>query len=257
MGVVIVLHDDASRRALIRRGLPRCGIRVQGCRTFHQVEAVLAEQLVDAVVVDVRAGWAEATFELASRFPRIPVFAWSAFRPDDGVLLRACGRAGLRGCFVQGVDDSAVGELVAARTAGRRRRRALADGPRLLRLTERIQRRTWDEILARAERPMTTADLARALSRTREHLSREFAAGGAPNLKRVIDVVRAAWAADLLGNPGYTVAAVARLLGYSSSSHLAGSVRRVAGVTPAELPALGPRGVLQRFLDGRMRSRLG
>jgi len=91
---------------------------------------------------------------------------------------------------------------------------------------------------------------------TREHLSREFGAGGAPNLKRVIDLARAACAADLLGNPGYSVQCVVRILGYASPSHLAGTARRVAGATPMELRELGPQGVLTRFLRGRTRSRV-
>src|SRR5437667_321251 len=91
---------------------------------------------------------------------------------------------------------------------------------------------------------------------TRWHLSREVGAGGAPNLKRVIDLARTACAADLLGNPGYTVRAVVHILGYASTSHLAGAARRVAGTTPQELRAVGPRGVLARFLRGRTRSRV-
>ena len=58
-----------------------------------------------------------------------------------------------------------------------------------------------------------------------------------------------------LGNPGYSVSAVVRILGYASPSHLAGAARRVAGASPQELRALGPRGVLVRFLRGRTRSR--
>src|SRR2546423_307288 len=90
---------------------------------------------------------------------------------------------------------------------------------------------------------------------TREPLSREFAAGGAPNLNRAIALARTAWAADLLGNPGYTVRAVVHILGYASTSHLAGAARRVAGTTPQELRTVGARGVLQRFIRGRTRSR--
>jgi AraC-like DNA-binding protein len=113
----------------------------------------------------------------------------------------------------------------------------------------------WDEVLRRVAVPIKTAQLAAALRVTREHLSREFAAGGAPNLKRVIDLARAACAADLLGNPGYTVRAVVKILGYASPSHLAGVARRVAGATPQELRTVGPAGVLQRFIRGRTRSR--
>ena len=75
-------------------------------------------------------------------------------------------------------------------------------------------------------------------------------------MKRVIDLARTAWAADLLGNPGYTVRSVVHILGYASISHLAGAARRVAGTTPQELRAVGARGVLQRFIRGRTRSRV-
>ena len=126
----------------------------------------------------------------------------------------------------------------------------------MLRLTEPIQQRAWDEVLSRVGQPTTTSSVAETLGRTREHLSREFAAGGAPNLKRVIDLARVAWAADLLANPGYAIATVAAILRYSSASHLAGASMRVAGAKPNELAGLGPRGVLFRFVRGRMRSRV-
>jgi AraC-like DNA-binding protein len=111
-------------------------------------------------------------------------------------------------------------------------------------------------VLKRVGYPTQTGHVAAALRVTREHLSREFAAGGAPNLKRVIDLARTACAADLLGNPGYTVGAVVKILGYASTSHLASAARRVAGATPQELRAVGPRGVLARFIRGRTRSRV-
>ena len=96
--------------------------------------------------------------------------------------------------------------------------------------------------------------MAQALGVSREYLSRQFAAGGAPNLKRVIDLARVAWAADLLGNPGYPVGVVARLLAYASSGHLAAAARRVTGVPPAQLADLGSKGVLSRFVRGHTRS---
>ena len=49
---------------------------------------------------------------------------------------------------------------------------------------------------------------------------------------------------------------VATVLRYSSSSHFAGATRRIAGITPAEMGHLGPRGVFLRFLKGRTRSRI-
>ena len=72
----------------------------------------------------------------------------------------------------------------------------------------------------------------------------------------MIDLARTAWAADLLANPGYSVTDVARILGYSSPGHLTGSAQRVAGAGARELATLGPRGVLNRFIRGRTRSRV-
>jgi AraC-like DNA-binding protein len=256
MSVVPVLHRSAAMRAQIRQGLPRRGWRVERCRSVERLQTFLSRRLVDAVVVDVRNGWAEPSLALIPQYPKIPFFAIGAFRPGDADLVRACRAKGVVEVLVEGVDDPAAGEVIAARSATRRRRQALADAPRLLRLTEPIQQRAWEEVLLRAGTRTTTADVARAVRRTREHLSREFGAGGAPNLKRVIDLVRVAWAADLLANPGYTTSDVARLLRFASPSHLAEGARRVAGARPAELGDLGPQGVLRRFVRGRTRSRI-
>ena len=254
--VIPFLHANQKVRQTIRRGLPRRGVRVSTCRSTDRLRTTLGRDLVDAVVVDVRASWAAPALDLIQDYPRIPFFALSRFRPDDGVLLNECRRSGIRDVFVEGVDGMAAGELIAARTASKVRKEALGGAPAMLRLTEEIQLQAWNEVMNRAGTPTTTSDVARSVKRTREHLSREFGAGGAPNLKRVIDLARTAWAADLLGNPGYTVTTVAQILGYASASHLAECGQRVAGATPAELGKMGPRGVLDRFRRGRMRSRV-
>jgi AraC-like DNA-binding protein len=253
--VVPVFHPRREARRAVKQGYPRGTGSVRLCRTVQAVERLLQQRLVDAVVLDVRTCAAEG-IGLPARFPRIPMYALSAVRPEDGALLASCREAGFAGVLVEGVDNAVAGEWIAARTAQVARRAALADAPRLLRLTDRLQLAAWDEVLRRAGSPIQTGHVAQALRVTREHLSREFGAGGAPNLKRVIDLVRAACAADLLGNPGYTIRAVVRILGYASPSHLAGVARRVAGAMPHELRELGPRGVLQRFLKGRTRSRV-
>jgi len=252
--VVPVFHPRAEPRRAVKRGYPRGAGSVRLCRTLAAVERLLYQRLVDAVVLDVKAA-PVAALALPGRFPRIPMFVLSALRPDDGALLATCHASGFAGLLVEGVDNAVAGEWIAARTAQVARRAALADAPRLLRLTDRLQLAAWEEVLRRVAVPTQTRHLAAALRVTREHLSREFAAGGAPNLKRVIDLARAACAADLLGNPGYTVQAVVKILGLASPSHLAGLARRVAGATPQELRTVGPGGVLQRFIRGRTRSR--
>lgn len=256
--IVPVFHPRREARRAVQRGYPRRAGSVRLCRSLIAVERLLQHRMVDAVVADIKADTGESggLMALPARFPRIPMYALSTFKPEDGPLLGACLAAGFAGVLTEGVDNAVAGEWVAARTAQTIRRAELADAPRLLRLTDSLQLAAWDEVLRRVARPTKTAHVALALRVTREHLSRQFAAGGAPNLKRVIDLARIACAADLLGNPGYTVRAVAQILEYASASHLAAAARRVAGATPQELRTLGPQGVLGRFLRGRTRSRL-
>lgn len=249
-------HRNAALRGVLRQGLRRRGLRLVGCRSPARLSGVLASELVDAVVVGAAAATPDLAGRMASRFPRIPLFVAGAFRPDDGEALLAYRQSGVRAILVEGVDDHAAAELVAAFGAGRARREALSDAPKLLRLTEPLQLRAWEKILLEVGERTTAGQVAKALGVSREHLSREFAAGGAPNIKRVIDLVRVLCAADLLANPGYSVATVAAILRFSSASHLASCAKRVAGATPGDLPRLGLRGVLARFLRGRTRSRL-
>lgn len=256
MPVVGMAHDNPAMRAVMRRGLKRRGIRLVGCRTAAQLERIFGAELVDAVVVGAGDAPLEATLALAARFPRVPFFLAGALKPDDASLVLAYRQGGVRALLVDGVDDYAAAELVWARGASSARRRVLRDAPRLLRLTEPLQVRAWEEVLGRVGSATTTGQVAAALRVTREHLSREFAAGGAPNIKRVIDLVRILCAADLLGNPGYSVGSVACVLRFSSTSHLSGCARRIVGGSPGELPRLGLLGVLGRFLRGRTRSRL-
>lgn len=253
--IVSVCHPRREARRALVRGYPRRLGAVRCCRTPQAVERLLNARLVDALVVDVKAA-PEVWLALPARFPRIPMFAFSTFRPEDGRLVAACQRAGFAGVLVEPVDHAVAAEWVARRTAQVARRRALADAPRLLRLSDPLQLKAWEEVWRRVAAPTTTGEVAQTLRVTREHLSREFAMGGAPNLKRVIDLVRTACAADLLGNPGYSVGAVARILAYASPSHLAGAARRVAGAVPEQLRVMGPRGVLAAFLKGRTRSRV-
>jgi AraC-like DNA-binding protein len=86
-------------------------------------------------------------------------------------------------------------------------------------------------------------------------LSRQFGAGGAPNLKRVGDLLTVLAALHLLGNPGYSPTAVARLLGFSSPSHLRLVVRRVIGIRMEDARGLAERELLARFVRGSARSR--
>ena len=246
-----------SRGALLalRRTLPRGGPGIVTCRGPAALRRALDSRLIDAVVVSPTTSWLPELAALKASLPGIPVIAYGSFRPDDCEMLLACRAHAVVSVAVEGVDDSVVGEMIARRSVTTQRRRALADAPRVLRLSEPLQRQTWDLLLGEVERPIRTRDLARRLAVSREHLSRQFGAGGAPNLKRVIDLTRIACAAQLLENPGYGIPAVVHLLHFASSSHLNSTARRIANVPTSGLGALGPRGVLAAFVGGNTRSR--
>jgi AraC-like DNA-binding protein len=217
----------------------------------------LNSRLVDAVVVAPQPPLLDLVHLMRVQFPALPVLAFAPFRPADGPLMQACREARFAAVLVEGVDNAVVGDLVIRLSAAAERRAALADAPRVLRLADPLQREVWNYLLERVDKPLRTQALAHRFRRSREHLSREFAAGGAPNLKRAIDLTRVACAAQLLQNPGYDAGAVARLLNFASSSHLNSAARRIANVPTRGLSALGPRGVLAAFVRGNTRSRLG
>jgi AraC-like DNA-binding protein len=246
-----------SRTALIalRRTLPRGGPGLVTCRGLANLRRLLESRLVDAVVLALTPALLPELAELRRQLPGVPVVAYAPFRPDDGELLLACRKHAVP-VAVEGVDDAVVGEMVVRTSLTAERRRALADAPRILRLTEPLQRSAWSVLLGEVERPLRTSELARRLAVSREHLSRQFGAGGAPNLKRVIDLTRVACAAQLLANPGYSIPTVVRLLHFASSSHLSGTARRIANVPTSGLGPLGPKGVLQAFARGNTRSRM-
>ena len=132
---------------------------------------------------------------------------------------------------------------------------ALDEPPPQLGLSTERQLAVWRAIIAHGGRPVRTAPLAQSLGISREHLSRAFAAGGGPNLKRVIDLVRLIAAAELAKNPGFDVRDVAAVLEFASSSHLSTAAQRVAGTRPASLARLRAVDLIQRFAQGRARSR--
>lgn len=256
MPAVAALTPGVEASLALRRTLPGGGSwTLVGCRSAAQLHGALTSRLVDAVVfAPTRTPLADSA-ALRSAFPRIPWIAFAPFRPDDGTLLLACHAGAVALVLVDGVDNAVAGDLVVRHSAAAERRRALADAPRVLRLTEPLQREVWHYLLDRVDQTVRTGEIASALGCSREHLSRQFGAGGAPNLKRVIDLTRIACAASLLRNPGYEVAAVTRILRFATASHLSATARRIAGVSTSGLAALGPRGVLGNFARGKTRSR--
>ena len=256
MGVVATLLDSRAAAATLRRGLPRDRAAALACRGGRQLRRTVETRLVDSIVVGPRTMRSVELAEIRSRFPGIPLVVFGPIRPTDSALLLDWLQApGVAAVLVEGVDDPVVADQVVRAGLAARRRALLADVPGQLRLTEPLQRTTWELLTRTLAPPPPTAVLARRLGVSREHLSRQFGAGGAPNLKRVIDLLQVVAARQLLANPGAPAPVTARLLGYSSLARFRAVVRRVAGSGVGDLADLGVPDLVRRFVRGRMRSR--
>ena len=244
-------------RALIRGLFSRRHVRTIGARNAAECLRTFRTTLVDVVLVDAGAPtdtlWEVAS--LAREFPSTPFVAIVPLRAADAPTVARCVTLDLVDIIVEGVDDGAARELIAPHFFSARFAAALDAPPARLALTTDVQRETWRRIVAHTGRAVRTEELAAGLGVTREHLSRRFAADGAPNLKRVIDLVRLIAAAELAKNPGYDIRDVSAVLGFASSSHLSSTAQRVVGTKPGSLSALRTVDLIERFVHGRGRSR--
>ncbi|MEP6622608.1 MAG: helix-turn-helix domain-containing protein [bacterium] len=255
--VVAVFTTRERARTLVRSSFPRRRVRLVLSRTPEELEATFRASLVDAAIVDL-AGAQEETWRaaaLAREFPSVPFFGLTALRPAEAPALAQCTALDFADVLVESVDDVMARDLVLRHAFSTRFASALAEPPAALALATPLQRAAWRGIVAWSGRPVRTTHLAEALNVTREHLSRTFAADGAPNLKRVIDLVRLIAAAELAKNPGYDVRDVATVLDFASSSHLSSTAQRVVGMKPASLARLRAVDLIERFSRGHGRSR--
>jgi AraC-like DNA-binding protein len=256
MPAVAALLDSRAALGALRRSLPRGSPPVVACRSASGLTRVLASRLLEVLVLGPRAARRLDLASLRTRYPGIHVVAYGVFRSEDAELLLGWHRLPVAAVLIEGVDDPLAGDLVMRHSVSARRRAALLDAPRLLRLTEPLQQATWDRLIRGGGRPPRTGRLAKEMGLSREHLSRQFGAGGAPNLKRVADLLSVLAVLSLLENPAYEVYHVARLLRFSTPSHLRAMVRRITGLGLTEARELGTREVLGRFLRSGARSRV-
>jgi AraC-like DNA-binding protein len=257
---LIVLYTTRERaRTLVRGAFPRRRARLVMTRTPDELDAAFRASLVDAAVVDLAAAgedtWRAAA--LAREFPSVPFYGLCALRASEAPALAQCAALDFADVLVESVDDAVCRDLVLRHAFSTRFALALGSPPAPLALDTPLQQAAWRGIVAWAGRPVRTQLLADAIGVTREHLCRTFAAGGAPNLKRVIDLVRLIAAAELAKNPGYDVRDVAAVLDFASSSHLSSTAQRVVGTKPASLARLRAVDLVERFTRGHGRSRGG
>lgn len=244
-------------RAILRAAFPRRRARLIHARTPEELDSTFRAELVDAAVVDLTAAsddtWRAAA--LAREFPSVPFYGLCALRASEAPAVAQCAMLDFADVLVETVDDAVCRDLVLRHAFSTRFVAALGDPPPSLALDTPLQQAAWRGIVAWAGRPVRTQILADAMGVTREHLSRTFAAGGAPNLKRVIDLVRLIAAAELAKNPGYDVRDIAAVLDFASSSHLSSTAQRIVGTKPASLARLRAVDLVERFTKGHGRSR--
>ncbi len=235
--------------------MPPTVAKVRGCRSGAALIRLVTDELIDAVVLGVKSQHTLPLADFRRRFATVPVVVYGAFRTEDAPLVLELDRLGVRAVLVEGVDDPVIGERVAQSGSTAARRETLADLPRLLRLTEPLQRRAFDQLVASVGRPPSTVVIARKLKVSREHLSRQFGAGGAPNLKRVIDLLRLLGVRQVMGDRVTSMAAAVSLYGFSSASHLRASIRRTFRLAPEEFLTAVQADLVRRFVQAGARSR--
>jgi AraC-like DNA-binding protein len=254
----VLLYTTRERaRTLMRSAFPRRRARLVVAKTPEEMDANFRESLIDAAIVDL-AGASEETWRaaaMAREFSSIPFFGLTALRASESPALAQCASLDFADVLVESVDDSITRELVLRHAFSTRFTQALSTPPVALGLGTTLQCAAWKGIVAWSGRPVRTQVLADTIGVTREHLSRTFSASGAPNLKRVIDLVRLISAAELAKNPGYDVRDVAAILDFASSSHLSSTAQRVVGMKPASLSRLRAVDLIDRFTKGHGRSR--
>jgi AraC-like DNA-binding protein len=273
---LLVYAPRERARTFVRTAFPKRKWKTVSVRDISECREVFRSILVDAALIDIGSAAAASsaggestgnnpaaamnddTWKIASlahEFPSSPFFGISPLRATDAPAIARCAALEFCDVLADGIDEPVARDLVAPRTFSSRFSVALATPPQSLGLKTEMQLATWRSILASGGRPVRTAHLAREVGVSREHLSRHFSAPGAPNLKRVIDLVRMIGAAELAKNPGLDIRDIARILGFASSSHLAVTAQRVLGTRPASLSRLRTVDLIERFTQGRTRSR--
>jgi len=274
---LLVYVPRERARAFVRSAFPKRKWKVVGARDANEFRETFRTILVDAALIDIgspsgSSGAGDGSLStgssngsqgddtwkissLAHEFPSAPFFGITPLRASDAPAVARAASLEFCDILADGIDESVARDIVAPRTYSARFTAALQVPPASLGLRTEMQLATWRSILGSAGRPIRTATLAREVRVSREHLSRHFSTPGAPNLKRVIDLVRMIGAAELAKNPGLDIRDVARILGFASSSHLAVTAQRVLGTRPASLSRLRTVDLIDRFTQGRTRSR--
>jgi AraC-like DNA-binding protein len=250
MPAVAALLERRPAILALRRALPRGEWPLFTARSPSHLATLLHQHCLDAIVIGHDAARGPVLDALRRDYPAIPLILYVPARSDDADLLRRMHRERVAALAIEGIDEPVFPRLLARHGLTARRLADLLPLAARLDLTDDLQRKVWELIIVDAPFRLDTRWIADQFDVRRETLSRRFAAGGAPSLKRAIDAARLVAVAQLLGNPGYNVDDAARLLGFSSVSLLQQTARRTLGVSAREVATLDAGQIASRLSKG-------
>lgn len=251
MAAVAALLERRPAILALRRALPRHEWPLFTARSPAHLDTLLQSHCFDAIILGPDAARGPVLDALRRDFPGLPLVVYLPLRSDDAELLRHLYRERVAAVAIEGLDEPALGQMLGRSGLTARRQSDLLPLAPYLDLIDPLQRQVWAAIIATAPAGLDTEGLAQRFGVRRETLSRRFGAGGAPTLKRAIDAVRLVAAAQLLGNPGYRVEDVARLLRFSSVALLQQTARRTLGVSARQIATLDARRIAERLRPDR------
>lgn len=255
MAGVAALLERRQAVVALRRSLSRGEWPLFVGRSPAHLATLLHRHCLEAIIIGHDVARSPVLDTLRRDYPGMPLILYLPVRSDDADLLRRAHRERVAAVAVEGLDEPMLPRLLARHSLTARREADLLPLAGQLDLTDDLQRRAWALIIALAPRGLDTATLAHKLDIRRETLSRRFAAGAAPSLKHAIDAVRLVAAAQLLGNPAYSVADAARLLGFSSVSLLQQTARRTFGASARDVATLDAGQMAARLVSSGSRAR--
>ena len=253
MAAVAALLERRPAILALRRALPRAEWPLFTARSPSHLATLLHHHCFDAIVIGQDVARGPVLDALRRDFPIVPLVLYMPVRSDDAELLRRMHRERVAAIAIEGLDEPLLPRILARHGLTARRMADLLPLAERLDLIDELQGHVWSLLIAGAASRLDTTTIAGQLGVRRETLSRRFAAGGAPSLKRAIDAVRLVAAAQLLGNPGYVVDDAARLLGFSSVSLLQQTARRTFGVSAREVAQLDADRIAAALTEGRAR----
>jgi len=250
MPAVAALLERRPAILALRKALPRGEWPLFTARSPSHLATLLHQQCLDAIVIGHEAARGPVLDALRRDYPAIPLILYVPARSDDAELLRRMHRERVAALAIEGIDEPVFPRLLARHGLTARRLAELLPLAVRLDLTDELQRKVWELIIIDAPFRLDTGWIADQFEVRRETLSRRFAAGGAPSLKRAIDAARLVAVAQLLGNPGYDVDDAARLLGFSSVSLLQQTARRTFGVSARDVATLDAGQIANKLTKG-------